>query len=712
MHAGLDAWGRVLPQPVHVDAVLRTDVSQAGQSDHLPYSHNYGVLYRAIEALQSSPPGTDLAQVAEGAARACVQTCHAPWAEVQVRLPRALLRAKFVGLHLVRTPASYVSKSDDSVSSHDYLMVHGLDMLAILGVNPWERLDKQRVVMDLDVWPPRTAPDAYAALARDACACVEASSFLTIESLATHVAHQLLQAHPIEQVRVRIEKPSAIMHAQCSCVEVVRHRAFFALPPLEGASLAPAAVPVALALGANLGDRAANLHEAVRRLHAHPHIDVVNTSFLYETAPMYLTEQPRFLNGACKIHTTLSPHALLQVCQQVEKDVGRVKEGVPRNGPRAVDVDIVLYGHDIVEDGEHLIVPHPRLAERPFVLYPLCDIWPEAIHPRLHTPVRTLLPPAPPPDMARVLAWGTHLWSWGARTLVMGILNATPDSFSDGGRHMEVDRAMTTARDMVQAGVHMVDVGGQSTAPGRSEVPAEEEMARVLPLIRALRADPVTHNVPISIDTYRADVARAALQAGATVVNDVSGGTRDPSMLPLVAAQGCPYILMHMRGDAQTMVHHSTYEGGVVPDVTAELERAMERALAAGVPRWNVILDPGIGFAKTAQGNLALLRGLSRLTGAPAGELVAPSGAPRALRHMPLLLGVSRKRFLRELLEQPNAEEAQRDRATMAACAAALSTGCVDIIRVHDVRSAMDTVRTCDAILRPTKSGLAAPEAL
>jgi len=695
MHAGLDAWGRAVPQPVHVDAVLRTDVAQAGRSDHLPYSHNYGMLYRAIEALHTAPAGTDLAQVAEDAACACITECHAPWAEVQVRLPRALLRARYVGLQIVRA-----THTDDALRASDHLMLHGIEAFAILGVNLWERVDKQRVVMDVDVWPPRTAPAAYRAIVRDACACVEASSFLTIESLATHVAHQLLQAHAIEQVRVRIDKPSAIMHAQCSSVQVVRDRAFFALPP--AADHQGGAVPVALALGANVGDRAANLHDAVRRLAANPAIDVVDTSFLYETAPMYLTEQPRFLNGACKIHTTLTPPELLQVCQQVEKDVGRVKEGVPRNGPRAVDVDILLYGNEVVADGEHLIVPHPRLAERPFVLYPLCDVWPDATHPQLHTPVRTLLPSVPPADMARVLAWDTHLWSWGARTLVMGILNVTPDSFSDGGRHTDVEQAMATARDMVAAGVHVLDVGGQSTAPGRPEVPADEEARRVLPLLRALRADPVTQRVPISIDTYRADVAHAALDAGASLVNDVSGGTRDPSMLPLVAARGCPYILMHMRGDARTMTRLNTYEGGVVLDVAAELEGAVARAIAAGVPRWNVVVDPGIGFAKDTQGNLALLRGLRTLIGAPAGELAVPTGAPHALRHMPLLLGVSRKRFLGELLVQPKADEAQRDRATMAACAAALSTGCVDIVRVHDVRAAIDTVRTCDAILRPT----------
>ncbi|WFD18521.1 trifunctional dihydropteroate synthetase [Malassezia caprae] len=659
MHAGIDAWGRAVPQPVHVDAVLRTDVAQAGQCDHLPYSHNYGVLYRAIEALGTAPAGTNLAQVAEGAARACTTECHAPWAEVQVRLPRALLRARYVGLHIVRTPTKY-----DALRASDHLMLHGIEAFAILGVNPWERVDKQRIVMDVDVWPPRTAPAAYRAIVRDACECVEASSFLTIESLATHVAHQLLQAHAMEQVRVRIDKPSAIMHAQCSSVQVVRDRAFFALPP---AVYTDTAVPVALALGANLGHRAANLHDAVRRLAAHPAIEVLDTSFLYETAPMYLTEQPRFLNGACKIQTTLTPHELLQVCQQVERDVGRVKEGVPRNGPRAVDVDIVLYGSEVVADGEHLIVPHPRLAERPFVLYPLCDVWPDAAHPQLRTPVRTLLPPAPPADMARVLAWDTHLWAWGARTLVMGILNATPDSFSDGGRHNDVGQAIATARDMVAAGAHVLDIGGQSTAPGHPEVPVDEEMRRVLPLIRALRADPETQHVPISIDTYRADVARAALDAGASLVNDVSGGTRDPSMLPLVADRGCPYILMHMRGDALTMTRLNTYEGGVVPDVTAELEGAVARAIAAGVPRWNVVVDPGMGFAKDTPGNLALLRGLRAMTGAPAGELAVPSGAPRALRHMPVLLGVSRKRFLRELLAQPEADEAQRDRATMAA---------------------------------------------
>lgn len=705
MHAGVDAWGRAVPQPVLFDALLRTDVAQAGHTDHLPYSHNYGVLYRAIEALHTAPAGTDLSQVAEDAARACITQCHAPWAEVEVRLPRALLRAKYVGVRIVRTSASYGEENatpPPPPPAPDALLLHGFETLAILGVNPWERTEPQRVLVDVEVWPAHTQPAAYRAMARDICACVEASSCLTLESLATHVAHRLLQTHPVEQVRVRLDKPSAILHAQCSSVEIVRDRAFFSLPPVAAAGTGPS-VPVALALGANLGDRAANLHSALRRLQAHPSIELLDTSFLYETAPMYLEEQPRFLNAACKIATTLSPHALLEVCQQIERDVGRVKEGVPRNGPRAVDVDILLYGTEVVEDGEHLIVPHPRLAERPFVLYPLCDIWPDAVHPFLHTPVRALLPSTPPSDMSRVWTCGSQVRPWGAQTLVMGILNVTPDSFSDGGRHNDVERALATARDMVAAGVHVLDVGGQSTAPGRPEVPVAEEIERVVPVIQALRADPVTRAVPISIDTYRADVARAALDAGASLVNNVHGGAADAAMRSLVAEHGCPYVLMHMRGDAQTMTRLTTYEGGVVPDVAAELEHAVAQTVAAGVPRWNVIVDPGIGFAKDTQGNLALLRGLAVLTGAPAGTLARVDGAPRALRHMPVLVGVSRKRFLNTVLADPDANEARRDQATMAACAAALSTGCVDIVRVHNVRAALDTVRLCDAILRPTK---------
>ena len=710
---GPDAWGRERPQPVYIDAKIRTDVSRAGQTDEVGDSHNYGTLYRALEALSTpSASFANMAHLAEVCARTCIESCHAPWADIEVRLPRSQLRAAYASVILTRTPHALAHPSSEdaqALCAADHTHLHDIDMFVILGVNPWERETKQRIAMHIDMWPLIASTSALQAMVQEVCTYVESTSFLTIETLVTQVAERLLVPHALDQVRVRVDKPSAILHADASSVEIVRDRSFF----VEEAPSTTKEHTAILAIGTNLGDRMAHIQAALTKLEAHPAIHVVDTSFLYETTPMYYTDQPRFLNGACKITTSLLPMDLLDVCQRIEIDVGRTKVGVPRNGPRVIDLDILLYDREVIDEGERLQVPHPRLAERAFVLHPLCDLCPDYVHPVLQAKISALAPRATT-DMTRVTAMGPALWHWGTKTFVMGILNATPDSFSDGGRHLSVEAAMTSARRMAEAGVDMFDVGGQSTAPGVVEVTSDEEAARVVPLIQALANDPATQHIPISIDTYRADVARQALDAGAHVVNDISGGTRDPAMLALVAERQCPYILMHMRGNANTMASLTTYEQGVVQGVVEELQPLVLAAMQAGIRRWNVIIDPGIGFAKDTHGNVDLLRHLPALNGPGAGHFgtanappfapgdTAPSQPLASMRHMPLLLGVSRKRFLGALIQDPSAAPAQRMQATMAACAATIPTGCVDIVRIHDVVPAMDMVRTCDAIARPT----------
>ena len=696
MHAGLDAWGRFVPQPVHIDAHLYTEVSRAGQSDHVEHTHNYGTLYRALERFAADTHCTSLDQVAEGCMNICLNECHAPYAEVHIRLPRALLHADAAGMILARA-------KDEAANVLDQLCIQQLRVDAILGVNPWERERKQRVIVDVDVSPATCAP--YEAIAHSVYAHVQASACLTIESLATQVAEIVCAQHEADEVRVCISKPSAIMHASRSSVEVMRHRSQFGLPPVS--LPVPSTHMAILALGSNLGERKHYIEASVQALDQHPKIQIVDTSFFYETAPMYYEDQPRFLNGACKIQTSLTPHELLDLCQNIEKQLGRSKEHVPRNGPRVVDVDIVLYDNLVVNDGERLIIPHARLHERAFVLRPVCDMVPSFVHPILQRTMASLLTSTSMADMSRVMPVANDMWAWGSKTRVMGILNTTPDSFSDGGEHMHIDAAMKTARQMAEAGVDLFDVGGQSTAPGRLEVSVEEERARVLPLIRALSQDSATRHIPISIDTYRAEVAQYALDAGACMVNDVSGGTRDTRMLDLVAERHCPYVVMHMRGDASTMTSLTHYEGGVVHDTIMETHNLVAKALSRGVRRWNLIVDPGIGFAKDKEGNLALLRELPKMVEdhaagiLPGSHVYATNASCNAsLIHMPLLLGVSRKRFLGQLIQEKTSDPAHRMQATMAACVAAMSTGCVDIIRVHDVAQALDAVRISDAIWR------------
>jgi dihydropteroate synthase len=263
----------------------------------------------------------------------------------------------------------------------------------------------------------------------------------------------------------------------------------------------------------------------------------------------------------------------------------------------------------------------------------------------------------------------------------MGILNITPDSFSDGGQFNTLETAIEQAHALVSSGVDILDVGGQSTRPGSLQISLEEELDRVVPVIQALRATGLT--VPISVDTTRAAVAQAALNAGATWLNDISGGTYEPEILTIAAHYQAPIILMHIRGTPATMQTLTDYQD-VVAEVKAFLKTQAQRAEAAGVAPEHIILDPGIGFAKTFDHNLQLLHHLADL---------------KTLGY-PLLVGPSRKSFIGQILNEPI--PAQRVWGTAAACCKAIAEG-ADILRIHD-REMVQVCRVADALWRSHES--------
>ena len=273
---------------------------------------------------------------------------------------------------------------------------------------------------------------------------------------------------------------------------------------------------------------------------------------------------------------------------------------------------------------------------------------------------------------------------------VVGVLNVTPDSFSDGGRFVaagdacpDVSAAVTAALSLERAGAQVIDVGGESTRPGSSPVPAELEIARTAPVIEALARQTT---VPISIDTRKAEVARAALAAGARVINDVSGGVQDPDLLGVAAESAAVVILGHLRGEPATMQHAPHFDDPI-GEVCAELETSLRRAEAAGVAREQVVVDPGIGFGKRTEDNLALL--------------AAPVVFSRHLG-CPVLVGPSRKSFLGALTGDPVAD---RKVATVAACAVAIFAG-ADAIRVHDVGAGVRAARVAQALRRAGASAV------
>lgn len=271
-------------------------------------------------------------------------------------------------------------------------------------------------------------------------------------------------------------------------------------------------------------------------------------------------------------------------------------------------------------------------------------------------------------------------------TLVMGIVNVTGDSFHAPSRAPGVDGAVALAERLIAAGADLLDLGGESTRPGAAPVGQDEERARVVPVIRALRAR--GHRLPLSVDTYKADVARAAIESGATLVNDVSGGTLDAAMASQVAALAVPVVVGHLRGTPATMNAHATY-GDVVADVRAELAARVDVFVAAGMPRERILIDPGIGFAKTASDSLTLLRRLDELPRGP-------------LDGLPLVVGASRKRFVAHALRAAGlaADDEAGDRleGSLAAAVVAAQRGAA-VVRVHDVAETRRALAIADAIL-------------
>ncbi|URE22916.1 folic acid synthesis protein [Musa troglodytarum] len=464
---------------------------------------------------------------------------------------------------------------------------------------------------------------------------------------------------------------------------------------------------VVIALGSNVGDRIHNFNKALQMMKKLG-VNITRHGCLYESEPAYVTEQPLFLNSAVRGTTKLGPHELLKALKQIEKDLGR-QDGM-RYGPRPIDLDILFYGKYKIES-EDLIVPHERIWERSFVVAPLIDLLGSSIDNDNVASWHSLIGRRGgifelweklggesligSKGLRRVLPMGTHLWDWSEKTHVMGVLNLTPDSFSDGGKFLEVNVAVSQVRSLISEGADIIDIGAQSTRPNASRLSVDEELKRLIPVLDAVVKMPEVEGKLLSIDTFYAEVASEAVNRGVHIVNDISGGQLDPKILSVVRDLGVPYIAMHMRGDPTTMQSNENlkYED-VCEQVASELYNRLHEAELAGIPIWRIIIDPGIGFSKKTEHNLELIMGLSNIRREIGKKSFAAS-------HVPILLGPSRKRFLGEICNRSSPGE--RDPATIAVVTAGILAG-ANIIRVHNVGYGLDAAKVCDAMLKQQKS--------
>ncbi|KAG0252517.1 trifunctional dihydropteroate synthetase [Mortierella polycephala] len=739
---GVDAWERCKRQPIIINLIVYTSVSQAGDTDHLPYSIHYGVLCKTVEAHSEKTEFRSVEALADSIARVVITKCHAPKITVRIDKPRALLHAASAGVEITRSRLDYTDEQLAGTvpcpirfNMQDTIFVKDLRLSCIIGVNPWEREEEQVIVLNLKIYPGMdshsdrkadyvSSTHNYRTIVRTITKYIEASSYKTVEAFVTSVARIAIEKCHVSKITVKMEKPSAIIFAGSAGVEITRDRAFFASAAsatrkshtrgVSSVSTIPGfgghrsnlkieergPVPehlshvVFLALGSNLGDSAANLTNALRMLEEGGNVRVVDTSFMYETPPMYVTDQPSFLNAACKIKTDLAPLDLLKKIKEVEAEMGRDFNMV-RNGPRPIDIDILLYDSIEFKD-EALTIPHVAMQDREFVLRPLCDIAKDVEHPKLYRHISQLFSQLllkqeeaklGSSDIHKSFRLRDKIIRWDAKTLIMGILNTTPDSFSDGGDYSTAEAAALRAQQLMDDGADIIDIGGMTTRPNSDEISEEEEINRVVPVIQLLRARGFA--APISVDTFRAAVADKAIEAGADLINDVSAGRRDPGMYSVMAKWNVPVCLMHMRGNSKTMMSQTDYgaNNDVVGEIGRDLNKSIQRAMAAGVLRWNIIVDPGVGFAKDSEQSLQVLRRLPELIQSETSPLVG----------YPCLVGPSRKAFIGKLTQQQDATK--RTWGTAAACTASIAGG-AGIVRVHDVKEIRDVVKVSDAIWR------------
>jgi dihydropteroate synthase/2-amino-4-hydroxy-6-hydroxymethyldihydropteridine diphosphokinase len=363
------------------------------------------------------------------------------------------------------------------------------------------------------------------------------------------------------------------------------------------------------------------------------------------------SSEPRSVHQVAAVETVLSPSALLALLRVTEASFGRKRDR--SDAPEVLGIDLVAYDEAVLETGD-LILPFPGIRRSASLLAPLAEVAPGWHHPATGEPIGKLLA-----DVDR-----SCLWALRPTPRLMGIVNATPDSFSDGGRFAAIDSAIAHALSLIDDGADIVDIGGESTRPGADPVPPAVEQARILPVIRAVAGEARRRLRLVSVDSRNAETMSAAIEAGATMVNDVSA-LSDPSAVGVVAGARLPVVIMHMQGEPKTM-QDSPHYADVVAEVASFLAAARDRAVAGGIAAEKIWLDPGIGFGKTVLHNFELMRSVPSL---------------KALGH-PVLVGASRKGFGSRIDRACPASERLGSSLASALSAAGLGA---DMLRVHDV---------------------------
>ena len=430
-----------------------------------------------------------------------------------------------------------------------------------------------------------------------------------------------------------------------------------------------------LALGSNLGNTSKNIQDAYSFITAKSR--VIKKSKIILSKPYGITNQPDFANSVIKVETDLQPLELLEFIKAIESDLGRVES--QRWSQRLIDIDIIFYDDLVVDipkldqelvvssdpmDFNLLTIPHKDYQNRTFVLEPLLEIEPDFVDPK--TKVKLIQT-----YRSLINCYDFILQSKG--TMIMGILNLTPDSFSDGDKNANIDEVINNYKQMILDGANIIDIGGESTRPKAITIILQEEINRVIPIIQAIRR--FDQKTVLSIDTYKPEVAELALHNGVDIVNDITGLT-NPKMVDVIAKYNCPIVIMHKQGDPYTMQDNPHYDD-VIQEVYDFFVTQIKVCKARGIEK--IILDVGIGFGKRLKDNLDLIKNLNKFV-----EL-----------GYPILFGSSRKGMYRELFDL---DIDNREEVTMATTAFIIQKK-VKIVRVHNVLGNKRLAKMIDVLL-------------
>ena len=634
-------------------------------------------------------------------------------------LEKPILHAEQVGVDLQYDIGLRVLESP-SISC--IWTISEIPALVLIGLKDWELSTKQQVLLGLK-WASSSLPKSPFLLqewilhikdhvenrARP-CKTLEASGFQLRQYALPYLISEAAKADcSLIPKEITMSKPYAICLAK-------RVSLTWTCPAMP-VHMDNRVHQVYLALGSNMGDRTANIAKALNLLQTSSDssgsVCVKSTSRIYLSKPMYYIEQGDFLNACCHIETDMQPEALLQFTQKIQQELsGQVTKSILK-GPRIIDLDILYYDNIRVQS-PHLQIPHPGISERLFVLRPLLDLPGMHACPYTGTPLQDLID-SMGCEYVENYAYavipfrhGTRLFAYERETLLMGIQNMTPDSFSGDGL-LNPDKAIETLErwtHLYSSGgdttrFFIFDIGGASSRPGADHVSEEEEWNRVAPLLSAIKAsrkfDIIRQHSMISIDTSHPYVANLAIQTGLVdMLNDSSG---NGNLIELACKYDIPIVLMHTKGTSKTMMGMTnsyphadcTVSGLFAQDIVQEInDGILKRALIAGILPWHIILDPGIGFAKNSNQDLALLRQFCRSSIAS---------------KYPTMIGASRKKFIKAC----DAESGQdipgswefhpRMMATAAACTASIAQG-VAIVRIHDLDMLKAVCRLSDCIYK------------